>query len=221
MKQLVLIGIVFLASCTTPELIGTVNQISTRNIDSKTNYGLIKSYVAYDNSQLRDLKGTTIQEAIDNTVKSVPGGEYLMNVKIYKIGSDFSVQGDVWGVAGVQASYFGFQVGDKVSAKDGGKWYTGVIVSLKDSKSCLVKWDDNGKIDEEKYTDITKNQVDIGQQTSYYGFHVGDKVTTQDNGKWYTGAITALKDDKTCLVKWDDDGTTEEMKYTKLTKVSK
>jgi hypothetical protein len=83
MKKLILISMVFFSSCASVIMIGNVTQISTRNMDSKNNYVLLKSYVANDNSSLRSLKGYTIQEAINNTVQSVPGGEYMMNVKIY------------------------------------------------------------------------------------------------------------------------------------------
>ena len=165
MNKLNLLAIAILTmlffSCTSINQIGIVTMISTRNIDSKTEYTLIRSYAADSKSALRDLKGKTIEEAINNTVKSVPGGEFLKNVKIYKVGShNYAVQGDVWGNSG-EISYRGFKQGDKVTWKEGliSKVYvTGIIQSLENDKNCLVKRDDNGIIVEKSYDDVSKAQ---------------------------------------------------------------
>lgn len=157
--KLFLLICIFLSSCASVVEIGDVTEISTRNMDSKTEYTVLKTYAGYDASELRKLKGKNIQEAINNTVQSVPGGEFLRNVKIYKVGNDFySVQGDVWGIAGQVASYYGFKSGDKVTWKHYNKWYTGIIISLKDNKTCLVKVDNDGDTAELKYEELSKIQ---------------------------------------------------------------
>jgi hypothetical protein len=43
-------------------------------------------------------QGKTLEEAVDNTVKKVPSGEYLKNVKVFYNGTRFKIQGYVWGV---------------------------------------------------------------------------------------------------------------------------
>ena len=47
---------------------------------------LLKKYVSLDKKEMKKTRAATIQEAIDEVVKKVDGGEYLMNVKIYQIG---------------------------------------------------------------------------------------------------------------------------------------
>ncbi|HMR42576.1 MAG TPA: hypothetical protein PKC40_02020 [Saprospiraceae bacterium] len=139
----VFISLLFIAtSCgTSIKPIGKVNMISTRNIDSNFDYKRIKSYVGISKRDLKRTKGATIDEAIYNTVRIVPGGEFIMNAKLYMIDNKyFAVEGDVWGRS--IEEYRGLQVGDKVQwvTSFGGK-KVGVITGFIDDKECLVKED--------------------------------------------------------------------------------
>ena len=57
----------------------------------------------------------------------------------------------------VEKDYSFFKVGDKVSWKViGGKYKTGVIVSIKDDDSCLVKDPETGKLKQMEFDDLFK-----------------------------------------------------------------
>lgn len=147
-----------ISSCTSVKQIGKVNMVSTRNIDPNLDYSLISTYSGGSKRELKKSRAKSIEDAIDQTVKKVPGGEFAMNVKIYtvrKINREYiAVEGDVWGKAG-EASYKGFKVGESVIWKSGGSYKKGTITSLKDDKVCLIKTE-SGDIVEKKYDDITE-----------------------------------------------------------------
>ncbi len=129
--------------------------ISNRNIDSNLDYKPISTYSGAEFRDLRFTRATSIEEAVDQTVRSIPGGEFLMNVKIFLVnGRYFAVEGDVWGrLDGVV--FKGFQVGDEVSWKSGREYISGIITSLKDEYRCLIKLD-SGVIKEVQYSELTK-----------------------------------------------------------------
>ncbi|HNT81081.1 MAG TPA: hypothetical protein PKH65_10400 [Bacteroidia bacterium] len=137
--------------------IGKVNMISNRNNDSNAEYESIQNYVGGSNQELRRFKAPTLEQAIDNVVRNVPGGEYLKNVKIYVLnGKYFAVEGDVWGFRR-GANFKGFKVGDKVQWKEYLRTESGIIVDLKDDLTCTVKIDGNGKFKVIKYTELLRS----------------------------------------------------------------
>lgn len=145
------------SSCTSVKQIGKVNMISNRNVDPKLNYDVISTYSGGSNRELKKSRAKTIEDAIDQTVRKIPGGEFLMNAKIYLVNGQYiAVEGDVWGVTS-NVAYRGFKVGDKVTWKAKGNFITGTIKSLKDDKTCLVE-NESGDIIEKKYDEITKAQ---------------------------------------------------------------
>lgn len=157
-----LLIIVLATSCVSVKQIGKVNMISTRNVNPNLEYQLISSYSGGSKKELKKSRSVTVEDAIDNTVKKVPGGEFLMNCKIYVVNSQYiAVEGDVWGVRS-SPSYRGFQVGTKVTWKKknilkGSQFLTGTITLLKDDKTCLVKVDgDTNEIVELSYDEISK-----------------------------------------------------------------
>jgi len=160
MKKIIYSTLIFLAfSCTSIKQIGQVNMISNRNIDPKLNYEAISRYSGGSKKELKRSRAVSIQDAIDNTVRKIPGGEFLMNVKIYSINEKYiAVEGDVWGQNN-NITFRGFEVGDEVTWKviENFKslYKTGLIRSLKDDKTCLIE-DENGQVVEKKYDEITK-----------------------------------------------------------------
>lgn len=70
---------------------------STRNVDKGVSYQLLGSHITgrsrLDNAQ-------PLNEAMDDAVQKVPGGEYLMNVVVRVNGRSVEVTGDVYGVPG-------------------------------------------------------------------------------------------------------------------------
>jgi len=146
-------------SCIQVRQIGSLNMVSTRNINPSAHYNMITTYSGGSKKELRQTEATSLEDAIDATVRRVPGGEYLMNVKVYAVEKSFAerhyfaVEGDVWGTAST-LSYRGFKVGDSVIWKRKGKYLSGKISSLKNDKTCYVNGPEG--IVELKYDDISK-----------------------------------------------------------------
>ena len=169
-KALLLAAVVLIAfvlpSCISVKEVGKVNMISNRNVSMKTDYALLSSYSGGSKAELKKSKAENIEQAVDQTVRKVAGGEFLMNAKInlvyHKISGKafFAVEGDVYGLASsngtAERSYRGFKAGDKVNwgNKISG-FKSGTIKSIKDDKTCLVETED-GKVIEKKYDDISK-----------------------------------------------------------------
>ena len=145
------------ASCSSVKVIGSVNMLSHRNVNTQTEYQLLTSYAGGSPKERKKSKAVTIEDAIDQTVKKVAGGEYLMNAKIYQIVNGrkmfYFCEGDVWG-SKENVSYRGFKVGDKVIV-DGVVNTIATIKSLKDDKTCFIMRI-NGVIEEVKYDRISK-----------------------------------------------------------------
>ena len=145
-----------LTSCTSIKLVGKVNMISNRNVESKADYVLIKNYMGASKKELKKSRAASIEDAIDQTVKNTAGGEFLKNVKIYLVNSSyFAVEGDVWGLSNNQ-NYRGWKVGDKVQWKSLGKVLTGIITDLKDATNASIKQDADGKIKDVPYDKLSK-----------------------------------------------------------------
>lgn len=158
MKKIILFcsAAVAVASCgPSIKQIGYLNMISTRNVTTKNEYVNLRNAVGGDNRDLKRNKATTLDMAVGNLVKNVPGGEFVQNVKVYTIGKYYAVSGDVWGLSG-EINHKGYKVGDHVMWKDNFVKYTGVITELKDDRECTVKQDENGKIRIVKYDEMSK-----------------------------------------------------------------
>jgi len=150
------------SSCTSVKQIGKVNMISNRNVDPNLQYKALTTYSGGSKRELKKSKAKSIEAAIDQTVKKIPGGEFLMNCKIYIVKTKYiAVEGDVWGNT-TNIQFRGFKVGDKVTWKkkdiiNGAKYLTGTITALKDDKTCYVKIDEElDSLVELPYDDITK-----------------------------------------------------------------
>jgi hypothetical protein len=129
--------------------IGTLNMIAHRNVDMKLDYELIATYSGGSNRELKKARYKTVEDALESTVRKVPGGEMLLNVKLYQIkGKYYAVEGDVWGKSG-ENGIRGFHVGDQVVCKDvnfikkmnlsSNDIVYGVITGLIDDKSVYIK----------------------------------------------------------------------------------
>ncbi len=161
MKNLVNVSIVSLlltlSACTSVKLVGKVNMVSDRNIESKNEYVLLKNYMGASNKELKKSRSTSVEDAIDQTVRNTAGGEFLKNAKIYLVnGSYFAIEGDVWGIASNQ-NFRGWKVGDKVQWKAAlGKTATGIITELKDASNASVRQDADGKVKDVIYDKLSK-----------------------------------------------------------------
>lgn len=165
-KILVLsIGVALLSSCIQVKPIGDLTMISTRNIDRSMEYSLVKNYQGLSKKQKRKSKSKDIEEAVNVTVKSTPGGEYLTNVKLYIVinpwrfrevfRQTYVVEGDVWGFKG-EESMKGFKKGDKVFWNSLTGQKQGVIVELKSGTQAAIQIDGQEKIELINYDKLTK-----------------------------------------------------------------
>lgn len=136
------------SSCYSVTQIGEVNMISERNIDTKFDYQRITTYSGGSKRQLRKSRAENLQQAVAQTVKQVPGGEFIMNAKAYivkhRLSTYFAVEGDVWGHPITTGDYQGYKLGDRVMFSDAGIKRYGKIVAVKDSEKCIVE-DDHGR----------------------------------------------------------------------------
>lgn len=148
--------VLILSSCSSSiRQIGKVNMISQRNIDTRSDYKLIKSYVGLSNKEIKRSRNSTIEESIDDTVRSVPGGEYLMNAKIYIIdGKYFATEGDVWG-RNVE-EFKGFKIGDMVQWNTFNGMKKGTITGLIDDQECMVEAEGENNSIRKKYDRLVK-----------------------------------------------------------------
>ncbi len=145
-----------LASCTSVKEIGDLNMISTRNVDSKGDYVLLRNYMGGTKKELKKSRATSLDNAIDNVVKQTPGGEFVKNVKVYIVNKKyFAVEGDIWGLQSGQ-NMRGYTLGSKVQYPCGVSKCIGKITDLTNDKVCQVKNDETGKVTTEKYSDLKK-----------------------------------------------------------------
>lgn len=94
MKKSLIIILFIVCSCSTR--IATLTTVSTRNIDSKTEYIELGKY--------KSASAATIEKAVDDCIRK-ERGEFLRNVRIYRrsgivrpiIFGRYKVVGDVWG----------------------------------------------------------------------------------------------------------------------------
>lgn len=87
-----------LTGCSSYRQIGQLNMISIRNISHGSEYELLQRNVGGSPEEIKTSRHKTIDEAINYTVREIPGGEYLMNVKVYAVkGKRYAAEGDVWG----------------------------------------------------------------------------------------------------------------------------
>jgi len=93
-----------LQSCVSYRELGELTMAANRNVNMSQNYQLLQTYVGDSKRDIDKSRYMSIDDAIDGIVRQVPGGEYLMNVRIYVLEKSnhkgryyFAVSGDVWG----------------------------------------------------------------------------------------------------------------------------
>lgn len=162
MKQILCLLVLLFTGCGSMRMVGNLNMLSTRNVDSGASYQLLKTGTDDSRGAVKKSKAKNIDQAVNNVVMDIPGGEFLKNVKIYYDGNSWAVIGDVWGLPD-NANIEGFRVGDVVyiknnllnSAVSGTKFTRAEITGFKDKTTCLVKFP-GGEIKEANYKDLSK-----------------------------------------------------------------
>lgn len=118
--------------------IGKLNMISSKNVGDLEDYELVAAYARGNQRKITKSKATTLEEALEQTVREIPGGVFVMNAKVYMIkGKYFAIEGDVWGLK-QNANYKGFKVGDHVMWKTVSGYKKGTVEAIKDSEECVV-----------------------------------------------------------------------------------
>lgn len=69
------------------------------------------------------------------------------------------------------------------------------------------------------YYAVTGDVWGYNDNAAIKGFKVGDKVTWKNRRTYLNGVITALKNDKICLVKVDNSETIKELSYDEISKL--
>ncbi|MGB3852275.1 MAG: hypothetical protein WA958_20090 [Tunicatimonas sp.] len=147
--------LITLSACSSVKEVGRVNMISTRNVDSSFDYERLGSFVELTKRQKKKSRNETISAAINSTVQSVPGGEFIMNARVYLIdGKYFAVEGDIWGSKSKE--YRGYEIGDVV------QWSTvtgkkrGVITGFANKEEFMVQEDGEDFSDKVKIEKLNK-----------------------------------------------------------------
>ncbi len=208
----IIINICFM-SCSWTRL-GTLTMMSTRNVDSKTEYVELARYVDSESKEAKKMLKNTSSEsgkkldmAVDRCVATVPGGEFMKNVQIYAQGSNVKVIGDVWG-------------------KSSGFSYTVEQQRMQNEKAAK----DSLERQKQMKTELRKNELEQkkqqkieDQQKLADSFSIGDKVTWNEMGKYLTGEIIG-KDESNAAIKFNDKYGKEKIKrvrFQSLTKIVK
>lgn len=149
MKKLLLITALpgIMASCSTyytVQTTGSLASISTRNIDKSAEYVQLQAYAGVSRAdveaaissskngkikkrnpiikEINQFSAKSLNEAVDNVVKGVPGGEFVQNVRVfqvnqikgYSIKTYYVISGDIWGENKENPEIKGFHKNDKV-----------------------------------------------------------------------------------------------------------
>lgn len=156
MRYIFLAALLSTTGCMSVRQVGKVNMISTRNVDPTVDYELVSSYAGGSQRELKRSRAENVEQAIDDTVKKVPGGEFVVNARLYIVNDRyFAVEGDVWGRKGNHA-FRGFAVGDRVSFKTAFGIRAGAVSALKDDRTCFVLVDGDDSATEVKYDNLAK-----------------------------------------------------------------
>ena len=176
-----------------PKLIGQVNMISTRNVDMSRKYEPLSTYAGGSQEELKAARADKIEDAVNVTVQKIPGGEFIMNAKIYMV--------NLLEVTKNATKTIVQQSNGRVVSEKIGEW--NVVAQKEVGDFYAVEGDVYG----------------IAGNLQYRGLKVGDAVNWKGTGgTWVSGKIKALKDAKTCLVVDDASGSIVEKNYDELVK---
>lgn len=166
MKKIVLFvfGALCLSSLSSCKLalIGSLTTISTRSVNDDLDYCLVASDV---NSTKKEQKrkanrAENLDRAMDLALRSVPGGEFMKNARIYKAKwptkRPYVISGDVWGYCDRTLNeHKGFTVGDNVIWREGVTYKRGKIAAYKSHDKCIVE-SEEGDLRTVRYTDLSR-----------------------------------------------------------------
>ncbi len=141
-------GLLFLlSSCVQVRQIGYLPQLNRAFTMDSTDLILLAKFTGVDKKEMQKSRAETIEEALEITLRKVPGGEFLRNVRIHisrpwglSQKTYFSVSGDVWGKKdGVD--YRRFKIGDEVGWRTLFGIREGEIAGYVDEKRVMVETD--------------------------------------------------------------------------------
>lgn len=165
MKRIsILVSVAFVAlisACGSIKEIGQVNMISNRNIDTDFEYERLGSYVELTKRQKKKSRNKNLAAAVNSTVQSLPGGEFIMNAKVYQINYKyFAIEGDVWGKKSKE--YRGYEIGDLVQWSTAFGKKQGRITGFANKEEFMVQEEGEDYSDKVKINKL--NKVSSGRQ---------------------------------------------------------
>lgn len=169
MKHKITFGLIlvcfFFTSCNVYDNLGTVTVLSSKQIDFNKKYCLKQSFAGSSNKELKKNASPTnnINEALDNLIKSVPGGIFVMNARILYGLHGVTVTGDVYGLCDEEdkkenaQTQNSFSVGDDVMFKKGESFIKAEIEAIKNDNECIIR-SQSGAYFPAKFSDLIKIQ---------------------------------------------------------------
>lgn len=168
-----LIAAFSLQSCVSTKItpLGSLSFVSTKNINEDRFFRTKKLSSSYlTEKQMGKSKkmrnNNDMEVAVNDLINKTPGGLYVMNARPYYVQKSVSfgsilfaqynyyvVNGDVYGIKGVEQNVQGFKRGDRVTWKGlFGKINKGKITSFVGLEEAIIKRDDG----EEVHVDVSK-----------------------------------------------------------------
>lgn len=138
--------------------------ISARNVDSKTDYELLRYYAGGGENELKKTRWTSIDDAINQSVKNVPGGEFMKNVRLYQISAKdknyWAAESDVWGIKLPDLDVNGFKVGERVYYRPKkNRSREATIIAIKNASLYLIELKETGRRVEVAPGELYKTQA--------------------------------------------------------------
>lgn len=140
--------ILSLSSCSIWEQLGSATIISNKTIDLNKKYCLLKAFAGSAKNELKKNASpvNNIDEAINNLLKDVPGGLFLMNARIVYGVYGVSITGDVYGLCDNSSDdnllTSQFKIGDYILWENNGSYLKGSIESQKDDDEFIIRTED-------------------------------------------------------------------------------
>ncbi len=218
--------LLFITSCSSWTRLGNLTMVSTRNVDSKTEYKELARYVeGIDKGDYDRNKKTytgSLQAAIDEAVMSIDGGEFLKNIEVFIKDGKIKVRGDVWGYRApgsiTKDQQAKLDAEKEQQAKQAAQDKKDFEQERKEAERKLAK---EKKEAEKKLAEKRRDEEDAKLAAS---FKIGDQIRFKNNpfGNNLTkGTIIGKKDAWNATIKYLNDKGEEKTKNVPFKELSK
>jgi hypothetical protein len=218
--------LLLISGCSSWTRLGNLTMVSTRNVDSKTEYKELARYVEgidkgdYDRN--KNKYTGSLQAAIDEAVMSVDGGEFLKNIEVYIMNGKIKVRGDVWGYRApgfiTKEQQAKLDTEKEQQAKQSAQDKKDFEQERREAERKIAK---EKKEAEKKLAEKKRDEEDAKLAAS---FKIGDQVRFKNNpfGNNLTkGTVIGKKDTWNATVKYTNDKGEEKTKNVPFKELSK